>query len=187
MIESELVAIGSMNGVLTGKQYNRCIRAHKAMYEALQRLRLDAFRTSIPAEKFAEVKCVALENIANYEDNAKINPADAAVDVAFRSYCEFIEKKSESNPLFAFWSTYIEMVQILLLFIRATRESDWSLHLSALQSMVPWFFATDRVNYARFATCYWLEMCCLERSHPCMYIFSFYCTPSKIYNIVMLC
>ena len=36
MIESELVAIGSMNGVLTGKQYNRCIHAHKAMYEALQ-------------------------------------------------------------------------------------------------------------------------------------------------------
>ena len=143
--------------------------------------------TSILAEKFAEVKCVALENIANYEDNAKTNPADAAVDVAFRSYCEFIEKKSKSNPLFAFWSPYIEMVQILLLFIHATRESDWSLHLSALQSMVLWFFATAGVNYARFATCYWLEMCCLEGSHLCMYIFSFYCTSSKIYNIVMLC
>ena len=34
-IESEIVAQGSLNGVFSGKHYNRCIRAHKLVFEAL--------------------------------------------------------------------------------------------------------------------------------------------------------
>ena len=33
-IESGLVAEGSLNGVLDGKQYNRAVRTHKCIYEA---------------------------------------------------------------------------------------------------------------------------------------------------------
>ena len=36
--------------------------------------------------------------------------------------------------------------------------------------MISWFFATDRVNYSRYASCYWMEMMCLEKTHPCKYI-----------------
>ena len=59
---------------------------------------------------------------------------------------------SVSNRTMAYWLLYIEMVQILPLFIRATRENDWQLHLIAVRSMLPWFFAADRVNYARFGS-----------------------------------
>ena len=34
-------------------------------------------------------------------------------------------------------SSYIDMVQTLLLFVRATRESDWQLHLSTVRLMMP--------------------------------------------------
>jgi hypothetical protein len=54
----------------------------------------------------------------------------------------------------------------MMKFIRATRESDWFLHLSTLRSMLPWFFAADRVNYSRYASVYWLEMNALEETHP---------------------
>ena len=37
MIESEIVAPGSVKGVLSGKRYNRCIQAHTIVYEALER------------------------------------------------------------------------------------------------------------------------------------------------------
>ena len=69
----------------------------------------------------------------------------------------FIKTKSTSNHTMAYWLLYIEMVQVLLLFIRATRENDWQLHLSAVRSMLPWFFAADRVNYARYGSIYWLR------------------------------
>jgi hypothetical protein len=52
------------------------------------------------------------------------------------------------------------------MFIRATRQVDWDLHLSSFRSMIPWFFACDKVNYARYGSAYWLEMTSLEKTHP---------------------
>lgn len=40
-------------------------------------------------------------------------------------YEDFVQKKGKENPSFAFWNSYIDMVQILLFFLRATHESDW--------------------------------------------------------------
>jgi hypothetical protein len=58
------------------------------------------------------------------------------------------------------------MVQQLLLFARATRTTDWDLHLTAIRSMLPWFFAYDCVNYARYLPLYRLEMFCIQDTHP---------------------
>ena len=52
------------------------------------------------------------------------------------------------------------------LVARATRENNWELHLSAVRLMLPWFFVADRIHYARYGTMYWLEMSCLENTHP---------------------
>lgn len=137
MIESEIVAQGSINGVLTGKHYNRCIRAHKIVYVDVSQ--------------------------------------DPRVDTVYKLYKEYTRNAAESNVLFSFWSIYIELIQMLMSFIRATRESNWALHLSTLKSMLPWFFATDRINYSRYASCYWLEMNCLESTHPCRYLYTLFC------------
>ena len=58
------------------------------------------------------------------------------------------------------------MVQGLLLFLRATREGDWKLHLASLCQILPWFFAYDRVNYARYLPAYISEMDSLSITHP---------------------
>ena len=78
----------------------------------------------------------------------------------------FSKSEAEKKTTFVLWLNYIQMVEVLLMFLRATRENDWDLHLSAVRSMLPWFFATDRVHYARYGTAYWLEMLCIETSHP---------------------
>ena len=46
-IESGIISKGSINGVLSGKHYNRSIRCHKLMYEAMQRLQVEAFQESL--------------------------------------------------------------------------------------------------------------------------------------------
>lgn len=78
----------------------------------------------------------------------------------------FAQSEAEKKPTFALWLNYIEMVQVLLIFLRATRENNWDQHLSAVRSMLPWFFVMDRVHYARYGSVYWLEMFCLEITHP---------------------
>ena len=73
-------------------------------------------------------------------------------------YQFFIEKDKSVNPTFEYWSSYIDMVQGLLLFLRATREGDWKLHLASLREILPWFFVYDTVNYARYFSAYISEI-----------------------------
>jgi hypothetical protein len=44
LIESKVVAFGSVPAVLEGRQYNRAMRAHKIVIEAFQRLQLTVFK-----------------------------------------------------------------------------------------------------------------------------------------------
>ena len=45
IIESGVIAEGSVSGVLEGRTYNRAIRCHKLMFEALNRLALIGFNS----------------------------------------------------------------------------------------------------------------------------------------------
>ena len=56
-IESEIVAQESLNGVFSGKHYYRCICAHKLAFEAVERLRFEAFFDSqTPLQKGEIIK-----------------------------------------------------------------------------------------------------------------------------------
>ena len=169
MVESEIVALGSIKSVLSGKHYNRSIRAHKIIYEAMQRLPLEAFEKSLPTKEKTVLESIKLNMMQDYSETDTFWALTNGDDVTelLHNYEQFVKKRSEEDPLFSFWSKYIEMVQLLLLFIRATRTTDWQLHLSSLKLMIPWFFATDRINYSRYASSYWLEMKCLDETNPC--------------------
>ena len=64
------------------------------------------------------------------------------------------------------WNSYIELVSLLLKYIRSTREGCWTLHVSAIREMLPWFHAYDCTNYACYASYYWADMATLEERHP---------------------
>ena len=69
-------------------------------------------------------------------------------------YQSFIEKERLVNSTFDYWSSCIDMVHGLLLFLRYIREGDWKLHLASLRQILPCFFAYGRVNYARYFPAY---------------------------------
>ena len=41
-----------------------------------------------------------------------------------------------------------------MMFVWAEREGDWPLHLEAFKQMIPYFFASGHVHYARYSMCY---------------------------------
>lgn len=57
------------------------------------------------------------------------------------------------------------MAEILLGLLRASREGNWELHVSTVRKMIPWCFAYDKVNYARYLSSYLSEMSHLEEEH----------------------
>ena len=60
----------------------------------------------------------------------------------------------------------MKIVENFLLFIRASREGNWKLHLASVDSFVKYFFAHDLHNHARYIPIHLAEMCSLEESDP---------------------
>ena len=60
MIESEIVAPGSVKGVLYGKHCNRSVRVHKLIYDAMQRMRFKAFEKSLASSASTSLTQLAL-------------------------------------------------------------------------------------------------------------------------------
>lgn len=167
IIESGLVAEGSANGVLCGRQYNRSIRMHKIVSEAMEHLRWQAFIKFHDGDEEQEEASNTVEKLqATFPS---LLHKQLVNDEEFGSlqarYEKFVVEKS-SSPTFAFWSFYIDMVEHLLLFIRATKEGNWLLHLSPVRGLLPWFFAYDHINYSRYLPAYWMEMKQLPDTHP---------------------
>ena len=64
---------------------------------------------------------------------------------------------------------YMELVETLLDFIRASRDGNWLLYLDALGRMLPWFSVYDHTNYARWTPVYYAEMLDLQNTAPEVY------------------
>lgn len=106
-----MIAPGSINGVLTGKHYNRCIRSHKLVYESVQQLRLKAFRAALSNGESQKLDAIAARLL---ESVGKDIPDNCCSNSEFIKWKEadnsFVEKSCTENPTFAIWSTYIDMV-----------------------------------------------------------------------------
>ncbi|XP_047124615.1 uncharacterized protein LOC124807117 isoform X1 [Hydra vulgaris] len=131
-IESGIVASGSINGVLLGKHYNRSVRCHKTLYEALQRLCFQSFLDSLVNEENCDIieflsamrECIVKENDDFYYHNYKDYIESQKFENLCQRYKDFVDVQCQENATFNFWYNYIDMIQILLLHIRATRTGD---------------------------------------------------------------
>lgn len=152
LVESGVLASGSTKGVLSGHMYNRSVRCHKLLYESLARLQLVDFLDNWDhpdKDQLIASICSMGEMIPQQADVIPVHmEASSRLQQHFDAY---ITQKCVDSPTYQFWNSYLDNVRLLLTFIRATREADWDLHLAALRLMLRWFFAYDRVNYARYS------------------------------------
>ena len=106
----------------------------------------------------------ALEDIRKEFSPGKFNrlismPEFQVIFNLYKEYC-----KDDNGPLKVFWNSYLRMVEVLINFLRATREGNWSLHLECIKEMLPWFFAYDHTNYARYLPVYLAHIITLPES-----------------------
>ena len=119
LVESDIIGQGSVEGVMKGKRYNRSMHCHKVMSEVLQRLRFEAFLDCLDDEDSDQVVAVATDMLNNFQTDSfheEIN-GESFLDIK-ETYQKFIEEESKENPTFAFCSSYLEIIQTLLCFVR---------------------------------------------------------------------
>ena len=69
---------------------------------------------------------------------------------------EDLAKRSRTTKMWV--DNLIKPVLIMMLYVLAEREGDWPLHLEAVKLMMPYFFASGHVNYARYGLFYLRHM-----------------------------
>ena len=75
-VESGVIAEGSVAGVMEGRKYNRAVRIHKLVYEALIRLAWKGFLPWLEANHATELHHLdeTLQSIATFHGNVHGNP-----------------------------------------------------------------------------------------------------------------
>ncbi|MES9879893.1 MAG: hypothetical protein ABW185_03330 [Sedimenticola sp.] len=78
----------------------------------------------------------------------------------------FRKRARECSSTFAFWDEYLAMIESLLDYIAAERNCDFDKHLHYFMRMLPYDFAFDHTNYARWGSIYVAEMSTLSTLFP---------------------
>ncbi|KAJ8034927.1 hypothetical protein HOLleu_21955 [Holothuria leucospilota] len=81
-------------------------------------------------------------------------------------FSPFKEESKARSRLFTFCNDYIDMIQMLLQFLRAKPRGDWLMHLSIIAAMTLHFYAFDIPNYSKWLPVYLVIMNNLPQSHP---------------------
>ena len=68
-------------------------------------------------------------------------------------------------PQFRYWSISLKMELNLLVFLKSVRSGNFSLYKNALKSLLPWFFALDHYNYARWLSIHWYDMATVDKTN----------------------
>ena len=95
-----------------------------------------------------------------YQKHKDANPDDRLTFEEWRSHM------ASSQPQFAYWSLVLEFELNILQLIRSVRTGDFKLYIQSLSQLLPWFFALDHANYARWLSVHVRDLTMLEKTHP---------------------
>lgn len=172
-VESGVFGENSTTHMLTGHAYNKAVRGHKLTFEALWRILWPNFLYWVDENGHSlsddlqtcvdqVTQCFTTENGEVQESFEKLVTAATGI---FPLLEEFDKSKTE-NPTYLYWREYMEMVSILMGFLRAEREGNWELHLESFSKMLPWFAVCDHTNYSRWGPVYFADMVQLPATAP---------------------
>lgn len=81
----------------------------------------------------------------------------------------WLQEVTTKSPTAMFWLEVLNLEILLLSFVRAVREGNFSLYKECLKKMMPWFFAFDHSNYARWVAVHLKDMEELAQKVPSVY------------------
>ena len=160
--ESGVFAAGSVQQILSGRDFDRGMYALKIVDEALNMQLLQQFKqwctkSEKPISQDLNTLLCNLEKaFSGDEDVPSIQETMSSLVEEVTTNLlplleEFRKEGQESSPTFKFWNDFLSQVLApLKIFVAATRNGQWEAHQSAKADMLPLLFAANRTNYARF-------------------------------------
>lgn len=149
LVESGVIESGSCDQALRGKHYKRGMRVYKLAYESMMRKLIMDKKDSFSPDLQYKISCLSEapdgETLKNIETNTE--------------FISFVESLSTQDSEMAnYWTSFLEMVEILLMHNDSLRSQCWENYCNSLRLMQPWLAAYNNTNYTRYITIYWASL-----------------------------
>ncbi|GFO43346.1 hypothetical protein PoB_006985100 [Plakobranchus ocellatus] len=170
ILESGICANGSLQGVMSGKHYNRALRIHATLVEALDRLLWSEF--SMKFNVTDKLKSIANEMKIHGICSNLLDIDSLQNGEDLKSLIQDYENErhkirtGERGLTQQFWMNYIDNVWNVLNLLRAVKTNDFTQYKTCLKAMVPLFFSMDQQNYARYLSLYVANLNAIDDTHP---------------------
>ena len=86
-----------------------------------------------------------------------------------KSYLEWKASARAKSVSTEYWFTVMEMEALYFMYLKSLRTGDFHSFLDCLKCMLPWFFALDHTQYARWMSVLVQDLLCLEMKQSEMY------------------
>jgi hypothetical protein len=169
-VEADLYSNVTFIQILNGKHHNRALDANQVTLQALCDLWFDAF-----FEHYPELRVAMRAGMNRLTEACKTGTDIAQVHSQLFNIAEILNLKrhmeefdqlNEKYPMYKWTRMYMNQVMNLLQFLRATRDSNWLLHLASLERMCLYFSAYNRHDYAQNIPEHIAHMHHLRESNP---------------------
>lgn len=171
MVESGLIAAGSVRGLIGGTHFNRCKRIHPIAALSLRILHFERFLEEYCT--YSHETKLDLNEIIDILDRDTKRPD--ATEITLFELKDILEQyeaytKRTMNGEHGFTAkyvmSYVRFVEFYQLFERAIRTSDLDLYIYSAQSMCALFFISNHHNYSRWLTRNLDELININKTHP---------------------
>ena len=129
LLEAGVMSIGSMNSVMSGKNYSRAINCYKVMAEGLERLLLDRYLETRSIKGLPGDLLQAIEHIINERSSENLDVAMQNKSLAnfLKEYFLFRQqvRGKSLDKTAQFWLTYMNHVSLVLSLLYAVKINDY--------------------------------------------------------------
>lgn len=140
LVEADVASSGTADSFLSATNVTRTRQAHQITACCLFQLMKKAYSAYLAEQSDNDDKATTLE--------------------------EWCDVRRKESPQFQFWFLILNMELTIFTMIRAFREGNFTLYRDSLSELIPFFFANNNVNYARWLPIHLRDIMCLEKQHP---------------------
>ena len=162
-IEARIYGPTTLGKVLEGKDMKLSMEAFMVLYLALTSLLIKESgidMESTKSELESSIQRLQIEH--NIIENSEVHKSISNNLKEISKVLETVTNSLDNQGLYL--SKFMEMYEVFLLFVRASRQGLWQLHLSSLNEFTKFFFSFDQINYARMSPLYLATMHDLQTS-----------------------
>ena len=175
LVENEIFRPNVAKSVMEGGHYIRGKRFMSMIAEAMECLQISAFLDTTETSRYETlfksihgIQFLFEEPVKNKDRIVQmLETLDRASCTFFEDFDTFVQQGCAKSKSFFYWNQFIsDIAPILRDLTRSYRESDWSLHLSAVFRAMKLCFAFDRMNYRRWLPLYYEDCLSLPTKFP---------------------